>query len=61
MEAFDRVLGERLDRVRARLLALPGRLAPDVVGLRSMQDAVPAIERVVREIMDELSHGDGAR
>lgn len=61
VKAFDRVLGERLDRVRARLTAMPGRLAPDVVGLRSIPEAVPVIDRVVREVMTELSHGDSAR
>lgn len=43
------------DVVRARLVALPARLAPEVLGLERVRDAVPVIERAVDEILRSLA------
>lgn len=46
-----------LDRVRARIVALPGRLAPLVTGITTLPAAVAAIEPVVAEVLAELAAG----
>lgn len=53
---FEKVIGDVFDRVRARVVALPGRLAPLVVGHDSLAEVVAAIEPVVAEVLSDLAH-----
>lgn len=48
----------RLVPVRAALMAVPGRWAPEVVGLGSTRDAMQVMSRLVREVLGAL--GDTA-
>jgi phage terminase Nu1 subunit (DNA packaging protein) len=48
------IVGQALDMVRARLLNLPGRLGPELVGVTSIPDAVERLDRAVREILTTL-------
>jgi len=45
-------------RVRGHLLPLPQKLAPRVVGVRTTQEALAAIQPIVDEVMDELHRAD---
>ncbi len=42
-------------RVRARLLAVPGKYAPAMVGLRNIAEAQARLEAIIAEIMAALS------
>lgn len=60
-----RELARILDRVRAVLLNVPGRDAPDLIGLRSYGEARAALERVIDRVLqaltqaaDEIEGGD---
>jgi hypothetical protein len=52
---LERIVTTDYTKLRARLQALTGKLAPDVVGLKSVADATRAIEPLIREAMEELS------
>ena len=54
VEDMERLPEDPLQRVRGKLLSLPAKLAPKVVGLESYADALPVLEAAVAEIMDEL-------
>jgi len=43
------------ERVRARLLAVPGKYAPQLVGLADVAGVVPVLESVVHEVMAEMA------
>lgn len=46
-EEFDRIL----DQLRSNLVAIPGKYAPRVVGLRTMAEAVTVLEQMVADLM----------
>jgi hypothetical protein len=52
---LERIVAKDYGMVKAGLLSLPGRLAPEILGLRSILDAQAVVDRRVREIMAELS------
>lgn len=52
---FEKTIAQAFDRVRSRMVALPGRLAPLVVGTETLPAAVSAIEPVIAEILHELA------
>lgn len=52
---MEALVAKDYTNVRAGLQSMPGRLAPDVVGLKTVAEAVRVIDRVVREVMGELS------
>jgi hypothetical protein len=41
-------------RIRAKILAIPSRVGPMVVGLRTVQEAVTVLERETHNVMAEL-------
>jgi len=45
-------------RVRARLIGLPSRLAPAILGARSVPEALARIEPLIHEVIEELRKGD---
>ena len=49
------VLSSMIVRVRAKLLSIPPRLAPRVVGCTSLTDAEEAIRQGVHDALDELA------
>jgi phage terminase Nu1 subunit (DNA packaging protein) len=53
---WEREFAEPLARMRARLLALPGRIASELP--LPPVESVEVIERVVHEFMSELARGD---
>lgn len=55
---YGAALERSFDLIRARLVALPGRLAPLVTGVTTLPAAVAAIEPVVSELLQELSSDD---
>ena len=54
---FDRHLGDAFARVSAQLATLPTRAAPLVAGLRA-DEALAVLDKVVREIREELRRAD---
>lgn len=58
VEDWESALRSALDSVRARVMALPGRLAPLVAGVDSVPSAVAVIEPVVAEVLTELASDD---
>lgn len=51
-------LARILERVRARLVAVPGKLAPRLVGLGTAMEARGVLEEAVGETLAELSAGE---
>ena len=47
-----------LERVRARLVAVPGKLAPRLVGVETAMEARGVLEEAVAETLAELAGGD---
>lgn len=58
IDDVTRVYGRHLDRIRSRIVAMPGRLAPQVVGVKTVAEATAIIDRAVREVLSELSAQD---
>lgn len=54
VERFESALSQAFGRVRSRLLALPSRAAPDLVGLAAEVDAELVLDRLVVEMLAEL-------
>lgn len=54
----EKFLADAFTRVRARLLALPPRLAAVGVGHKTPRDAQAALSPVIYEVMEELQKGD---
>jgi len=52
---LDAKVGPMLDTFRAKLLAIPGRLAPHVVACRDIADARDLLERELAMVLAELS------
>jgi hypothetical protein len=52
---LEAIVARDYSKVRAKLTALTGRLAPDVVGCKTTAEATAKIEPVIREAMEELS------
>lgn len=50
-------LARILERVRARLIAMPGTLAPQLVGLETAREAQARVEVVIGEVLTELARG----
>lgn len=55
VEQFDELVSTTYGRVRAALLALPARMAPDVVGLATVRDARSTVKRFVGEVMETIA------
>jgi len=53
-------LARVLERVRARFVAFPGKLAPRLVGLDTAMEARGVLEQAVGEVLSELSAGESA-
>jgi|SRR6185436_7412201 len=53
---YDRVVGNTFQRVRAQLQSLSSNLAPAVVGVESIPEALEQIEPVIADLMAELYH-----
>ena len=49
-----------LARIRAQLLAVPGRYSPRTVGLGSLPESQRAWDHAIRDILSELQEGDPA-
>ena len=60
-DALDKVYGERLDMLRAKLQAFPGSVATRLVGLKTLLEVQAVLDRGVRELMTNLAHGDSGR
>jgi phage terminase Nu1 subunit (DNA packaging protein) len=58
VEDWDRTLERAYTRVQARLLSFKSRLAPAVLGVTTIADAVQRIEPFIRELIDALRAGD---
>jgi len=48
-------VAQLLDRLRGRLLAVPGYWAPEVVGLKDVKQAVGRLRPLMAELLDSLS------
>lgn len=55
LDYMEQQLGAILQRLRAQLLAAPGKHAPQGVGLRSIAESQQHLERMVAELMAALS------
>lgn len=53
-EKFERALGRAYARVRSRLLSLPSRAAPDLMGLTDELQIEAILDRYVLEVIEEL-------
>jgi hypothetical protein len=54
VEDYERELRRRLEPLRARLMAFPGRLAPQLVEVPTAAIAQGVIDGVVRELLKEM-------
>src|SRR5690606_23096838 len=54
LDMHEQRLAMILDRLRAKMLNLPGRWAPELVGKRTIQDAIAVLETAVAEAMRAL-------
>lgn len=54
VEKFERALGRAYARVRSRLLPLPSRAAPDLMGLTDELQIEAILDRYVLEVIEEL-------
>jgi hypothetical protein len=54
---YDERIAAAFGRVRAQLLTLPTKMAPEMVGLARAQDALPKVQVFVDDIMGELHAG----
>lgn len=55
---FRKTLTDAFQRVKAQLLAVPHKHAPEMVGLATPADAAEKLSAAVRSIMDELQQAD---
>ena len=55
LDYMDQQLSGALQRLRAKILAIPGRYAPQIVGLRSLAEAQQRLETLSQEVMISLS------
>lgn len=55
---YERVVSDTFMRVAAKLTALPNRAAPRMVGLKSIQEALAALQLEVAEVRRELYEAD---
>lgn len=55
LEVHEAQLGAILDRLRAKMLAIPGKWAPALVGCRTIADALARLEPAVAEAMQTLA------
>lgn len=51
----EQLVGELCDRLRAKLLSVPGGWAPRLVNLRTIAEAQQLLEELVREVLGVLS------
>jgi len=54
---FDERVSAAFARVRAQLLTLPTKMAPEMVGMARAQDALPKVQGFVDDVMAELQAG----
>jgi hypothetical protein len=57
---LDQVLGERLDTLRSKLQTFPGSVSARLVGLKSQIEVQSVLDDGVRDLMTNLSHGNGS-
>jgi phage terminase Nu1 subunit (DNA packaging protein) len=57
VEVAEKTLGEAFQRIRGQLLALPRRLAPDVVGVQTLPEANARLTKAIAEVLEELADG----
>lgn len=55
---LERELGRICDRLRAKILAMPGRYALEIVKIPTAADAQLAIERIADEFLEQLRRAD---
>lgn len=55
IDDHDRILGRLLDRLRAKILNIPGRWSPHMVGLRTISDGQLRLEELMQECLLELT------
>lgn len=58
VEAVRGMVGPVFDTIRAKLLAIPGRVAPQMVAARTLADARDGLEREMALVLSELSTAD---
>ncbi len=58
-EDYERELGDLVMSARAKLLALPGKLAMAAMGAASIQEAELAAKKLIYEALNELAAGAG--
>ncbi|HEV8456369.1 MAG TPA: hypothetical protein VGQ24_15840 [Gemmatimonadales bacterium] len=54
VDSFKEAMTATHMRIRAKILAIPSRVGPMVVGLRTVQEAVTVLERETHNVMAEL-------
>lgn len=54
----EKTIAEAFQRIRGQLLALPRRIAADVVGIQTLPEANARLTKAVAEVMEELAQAD---
>lgn len=57
VDSFRVVVRDIASRVRAQLLAAPGRYSARVVGVSTLPEAQRALDAIVRDVLNELKEG----
>ena len=57
VETFRETVGAIATKIRAQLLAAPGRYSARIVGVDSLPDAQRHLDAIVRDVLNELSEG----
>lgn len=53
----EKILSEAFQRIRGALLALPRRIASDLVAIQTMAEANARVTRAISEVLEELATG----
>jgi phage terminase Nu1 subunit (DNA packaging protein) len=59
VEQFDKLVSETFARVAAQLKTAPTKYAPDVLGVKTLPEAVARLDTVFRDALDELFRDGG--
>lgn len=57
VDAVRTTMADLTSRVRAQLLAIPGRYSARIVGLPSLAEAARALDLAMRDVLNELKEG----
>jgi len=57
IDSFRETVSDIATRIRAQLLAAPGRYSARVVGMTTLPEAQRALDAVVRDVLNELKEG----